>query len=161
MRRLLRALPGPRLAAGGSLAWAAAMAASALWHVWQTGWRDDGAVAAVALLAAAGGLLAFVPAHAATGLLSAGRGHGARVAAAVLSFAVLTAGLTAALFALHYRLYYAAWHAEAFTVEWAFQFAFTTANAGYQFAVLGLRLYLPIGLAALLAVSFLYARLPR
>lgn len=41
------------------------------------------------------------------------------------------------------------------TVIWFFQFAFTSASAVYQFAVLGVRHYLPFGLILLIAASIL------
>ncbi|MNY76595.1 hypothetical protein D3C86_2162310 [compost metagenome] len=57
------------------------------------------------------------------------------------------------LFALDYRAFYARWHADAGTRAWLYQFAFTSLVAFYQFLVLGIRLYLPVGGAALLAAS--------
>lgn len=64
----------------------------------------------------------------------------------------------ARLFALQYRSYYAEWHASAFTPTWAFEFAFTMLTALYQFVVLGMRLYFPLGFAALVAASIWFAR---
>ena len=46
-------------------------------------------------------------------------------------------------------------------VTWTLQLVFTTLGALYQFAVLGLRLLLPFGLAALIAAGVWFARLPR
>jgi hypothetical protein len=69
--------------------------------------------------------------------------------------------MTAALYALQYRLYYSAWHAETFSVTWALQLVFTALAALYQFAVLGVRLFLPLGFAALFAVAIWFARRPR
>jgi hypothetical protein len=79
-------------------------------------------------------------------------------AVAFLSFAFATAAVTGGLFALQYREYYAEWHADAFTRIWFLQFTHTIAAALYQFAVLGLRLFFPFGFAALLVVSFWFAR---
>jgi hypothetical protein len=62
---------------------------------------------------------------------------------AVSALCALTIGITAGLFALEYRNFYAQWHAPAFSRLWFFEQFFTLAGAYYQFAVLGLRLYLP------------------
>ena len=78
-----------------------------------------------------------------------------------MSLAVATVAVTAGFFALQYRDYYAEWHAEAFTRIWFLQFAHTLAAALYQFAVLGLRLFFPLGFVALLVASFWFARRAR
>ena len=69
--------------------------------------------------------------------------------------------MTGGLYALDYRAYYAEWHADTFTRIWFLQFAHTIAAALYQFAVLGLRLFFPVGFAALLVASFWFARRAR
>lgn len=80
-----------------------------------------------------------------------------RFAAAFLFLGCGTAAFTALLFALQYRQFYSQWHAPFGTVIWFLQFAFTSASAVYQFAVLGIRHYLPFGLIALIAASVLHA----
>ncbi|RUW22679.1 hypothetical protein EOA34_20760, partial [Mesorhizobium sp. M4B.F.Ca.ET.013.02.1.1] len=62
------------------------------------------------------------------------------------------------LFALQYRSYYAEWHAPAFTIRWAFELVFTMLTALYQFVVLGIRLYFPLGFIALVAAGIWFAR---
>lgn len=84
-----------------------------------------------------------------------------RFAAAFLFLGAGTAALTALLFALHYRQFYAQWHQPFGTLIWFFQFAFTSASAVYQFAVLGIRHYLPFGLILLIGASILHARRSR
>ena len=74
-------------------------------------------------------------------------------AAYFLGLSLATIGITAPLFAFDYRQYYSTWHEEAFTVTWMFQFVFTTAGALVQFAVLGVRLYFPLGFLALFVAS--------
>lgn len=93
--------------------------------------------------------------------MSRGRGTEAAFAAAFVSLAATTVAVTALLYALQYRSYYAEWHAEAFTLTWAFQFVFTGLVALYQFAVLGIRLYFPVGLTALFAAALWFARSSR
>lgn len=75
-----------------------------------------------------------------------------------LCLAAGTIGTTAFLFALDYRTFYAQWHAMTGTRTWLFQFAFTSLAAFYQFLVLGVRLYLPLGAVALVATGLLLAR---
>ena len=82
-------------------------------------------------------------------------------AAAFLAFTVATIGITAALYALQSRSYYAQWHEPAFTITWCFQLVFTLLATVYQFAVLGLRLYFPVGFVALLVLSGWFARSAR
>jgi hypothetical protein len=91
-------------------------------------------------------------------------GHGApietRFAAYVLWLSVGTMAMTAFLFALDYRIFYSRWHAPFGSMIWMFQFAYTGASAVYQFAVLGSRLFLPLGLLFVLATSSYLARRP-
>ena len=65
--------------------------------------------------------------------------------------------MTSAIFAVIFRQYYAQWHGDPFTRIWLVQLVFTTASALYQFAVLGIRLYLPVGVIFLFAASWLLA----
>ncbi|MBN9070823.1 MAG: hypothetical protein J0H34_04310 [Rhizobiales bacterium] len=149
------------LAAGGTVLWSLAAALCAGWSLYAQGWQADDEARQVILVFLAGGALAFAPAFGLARLLSRGKPASAAFAAFFLSLACGTIGLTAALYAFDYRLYYAQWHDAPFTKLWAIQFAFTVAGALYQFALFGLRLYLPFGLAALFAASLWFARLPR
>lgn len=106
----------------------------------------------------AGGAVAWPLALFFSRLAATGRTADARFAAAFLSLTVCTVLGTAFLFAMQYRIFYAQWHAPFGTVTWAFQFVFTTAGAFYQFAVMGLGLFLPLGLAALLAMALWLVR---
>ncbi len=137
------------------------MMASALFALHAEGWQTAAKAREIAAVYLAGAFAAFVPALWLGRLLSAGRTGEAAFAALFLSLGIMTIGLTAAIYALDYRSYYTEWHAPAFSVTWAFQFVFTVAGALYQFAVLGLRLYLPFGLLALFAAALWFARLPR
>ena len=115
----------------------------------------------MAALYAFGAAIAFPLGLMLARFVSLGRSAEAAFAAAFLGFSLSTVGVTAMLFAFDYRQYYATWHDELFTITWAFQFAFTTANALIQFAALGVRLFFPIGFIALLAASLWFARSPR
>ena len=159
-RWLIAALPSWRVALAGSLVWAIAMAASAALALWLDGWETPSRIGQLTLVYALGGALAFAPALYLARLLSRGR-RDAGFAAAFLSFSVGSIGFISLIFALHYRLYYATWHGEAFSLEWIFQFIFTTLASLYQFLVLGVRLFFPLGLAAVFAVSLWHARAER
>ncbi|GAC1041009.1 hypothetical protein thsrh120_10130 [Rhizobium sp. No.120] len=86
------------------------------------------------------------------------RPTGARFAAFFLALSIGTVAMTAFLFAMDYRWFYSRWHAPFGSLIWIFQFLFTSASAVYQFAVLGLTLFLPFGLLCLIVVSAYLAR---
>ncbi|HTV70998.1 MAG TPA: hypothetical protein VMF90_20915 [Rhizobiaceae bacterium] len=151
--QLRAALPPFRQSLVGALLWAAAMAASAALGLSMRGWETPASFGAVVSLFAAGGAVAFPIALFLARLLGLRRRREAAFAGAFLSFSIVTIGVTAFSFALIYRLYYARWHEEMFTIIWAFQLFFTVAAALAQFAVLGIRLFFPLGFAALFAVS--------
>ncbi len=77
------------------------------------------------------------------------------------AFLPLRSALTGGLFALQYRSYYAQWHEPALTIAWSIQFVHTVATAFYQFIVLGIRLYFPLGFIALALASIWFARQQR
>jgi hypothetical protein len=72
-----------------------------------------------------------------------------------------TIGITALLYALEYREFYAKWHSEAFSRIWFFEQAFTILVAFYQFAVLGIRFYLPLAPLILILTSSILLRSTR
>lgn len=141
-----------------TLGWSAFMAASAALSLSLSGWQTQAHIARVALLFGLGGLFAFPPAILLAGWLG-GRWTGTRrFALAMVALAVATISVTAMLYALQYRLYYSEWHDNVFTVRWMFEVGFTTLAALYQFAVLGMRHFLPLGLVGLAVVSIGFAR---
>ncbi|BCH25529.1 hypothetical protein MesoLjLc_54590 [Mesorhizobium sp. L-8-10] len=156
-----RAVPpvGPALA--GAALWAAIMAASATHGIWLRTWQTPYKVQAVALLFAVGGAVGFPVGLFLARLFGMGRRREAAFAAALIGFSAATVASTALAYALVYRSYYAAWHAEPLSLTWLFQLIFTTLGATGQFAVLGLRLYFPIGFAAMLAAALWFVRKPR
>jgi hypothetical protein len=137
------------------------MGASALMVLVFENWETAQKIRSVAALFALGGAVAFPLGLALARFLSYRQRYEAAFAAAFLSFAFATAGVTGGLYALDYRAYYSEWHADTFTRIWLLQFAHTFAAALYQFAVLGLRLFFPVGFAALLVVSYWFARRAR
>lgn len=153
-----RCLPPLGAIVVGAACWVLVMVASATLAVWLRGWQTPEKYQTIAVLFGSGAALGFPLALYAARLLSAGRSSEAAFAAMFLALSLSTLGTTALLFALDYRAYYASWHEEFGTVTWVFQFVFTMAAALVQFAVLGVRMFLPLGLAALFIVSLWFAR---
>jgi hypothetical protein len=153
-----RSLPPLVPALIGSACWALVMTASALVGTWSQGWLSPEKFEAVAKLYALGAALAFPIGLTAARFAALGRPPQAAFAAAFLGLSLATVGITGALFALDYRNYYATWHEDFLTITWAFQFVFTAAAALVQFAVLGVRLFFPIGFVALFLASLWFAR---
>lgn len=121
-------------------------------------WETPQKIRSVAALFALSGALAFPLGLILARFMAHGRGRESAFAVAFLSLAFATACMTGVLYALDYRAYYAEWHADVFTRTWFLQFAHTFAAALYQFTVLGLRLFFPLGFVALLAASLWFAR---
>ena len=137
------------------------MGASALVNLWLDDWETPAKIRFVALLFAAGGALAFPVGLFAARLVSLERHWEVALAAAFVCLLAATITFTGGLFALQYRSYYAEWHEPAFSLTWALQFVFTMLTALYQFVVLGIRLYFPLGFIALALASVWFARQQR
>lgn len=157
-RRFSSSFPDGRTALLGSLIWALLAASSVALSLWLGGRQTAQSYLAPCLIFAVSAACAFVPALILAGWISAGRGREAAFAAMFVCLAALTIAATAFGYAAHYRIYYAQWHADAFTVEWLYQLVFTGLASLVQFAVLGLRHYLPVGLPALFVVSYWFSR---
>ena len=147
-----------RMASFGALLWGVMMGASALINLLLDDWETPDKIRFVTLLYGAGGALAFPVGLFLARLFSRDRHWEVALAAAFVSLLAATLAFTGALFALQYRSYYAEWHAPAFTLTWAFEYVFTMLTALYQFVVLGIRLYFPLGFIALTAASIWFAR---
>ncbi|WP_292103288.1 hypothetical protein [Mesorhizobium sp.] len=155
------ALPSARTAFAGALVWGLTMGASALVNLLLYDWETPAKIRFVTLIYAAGGALAFPVGLFLARLVSRGRHWEVAFAAAFVALLVATLAFTGGLFALQYRSYYAEWHAPAFTIRWAFELVFTMLTALYQFVVLGIRLYFPLGFIALVAAGIWFARQQR
>jgi hypothetical protein len=159
--RLRRSVPTLATALAGSACWALVMATSALAGIWRDGWETGTKFQMIAMLFGLGAALAFPLGLTLARFVSLGKSAEATFAAHFLGLLLSTIGVTGALFALDYRQYYSTWHEEMFTVTWMFQFVFTMLGALGQFAVLGIRLFFPLGFAALVLASLWFARRAR
>lgn len=142
----------------GAIGWGAAMAISAQASLW----LSIGALTvhywSLTALTFVGAALAWPLSLASSRFIAHGRSREAAFAASFLCLTVFTLGVTSVMFAFLFRQFFAQWHGDPFTKLWLVQFIFTFASGLYQFAVLGLRLYLPLGFVFLFAASILLAR---
>ncbi|OCP03942.1 hypothetical protein BC374_26195 [Ensifer sp. LC13] len=151
--RFARSVPAARELVIGASLWGAAMTLSAWFGLWLRERALTFHLSELLVLFGVGALMAWPPSLFLARFAALERRIETRFAAYLFFLALGTIGMTAMLFALDYRAFYAQWHAPVGTRTWLFQFAFTTAIAFYQFLVMGLRLYLPVGGAILLGVS--------
>ncbi|MEP3438717.1 MAG: hypothetical protein ABJN75_18340 [Hoeflea sp.] len=141
----------------GAIGWGAAMALSAQAAIWlsMAGLTDH--YWSITALVFSGAVLAWPLSLACFRFIAFRRSREAVFAAAFVCLSIFTLGVTACLFAVIYRNFYAQWHGDPFTKLWLLQLAFTSAAALYQFAVIGVRLYLPLGVVFLFAASLMLA----
>ncbi|MCY0095371.1 hypothetical protein [Hoeflea ulvae] len=142
----------------GAIGWGAAMALSAQASLWLSTAALTSHYWSLTALAFFGAALAWPFSLACCRFISYGRAREAAFAAAFLCLTIFTIGVTSVTFALVYRTFYAQWHGDPFTMLWLMQLVFTIGAALYQFAVQGLRLYLPLGVVFLFAASVLLAK---
>lgn len=154
-QRLADALPpvGPTIA--GALLWGCGMALSL-----HTGLEIamEGLTShrtALLTLYFAGGVLSFPLAYYFVRFAALDKTAETRFSAAFVALTVATLGCTAALSALAY------WSNETATIGRVSQLAVASAAAIYQFAVIGTRYYLPLGVLLLVAASLWLARTTR
>ncbi|MBY5822475.1 hypothetical protein HFN54_08190 [Rhizobium leguminosarum] len=149
--------PYPDLIAG-ALLWGMQMLAAAMLGLYLRNGLQTSRLAEIAALYFAGGLFAWPFALPVARFLAYGRPLETRFAAFFVTLTAATILMTAFLFAMEYRMFYSRWHAPFGSIVWAFQFVFTSISAVYQFLVIGLRLFLPLGLVCLVASSYHLAK---
>lgn len=154
-------MPGWRPALLGGLIWAIVAIACAFTGLKLGGWQTVEKLESVALLYGFSAFIAFPVAVWIARLLSLDRSADVAFAAFFVTLAMATISLTAAVFGLQYRFYYAEWHATPFSKIWLIQFIHTVGGAVFQFAVLGVRLYFPLGFAALFVAGLWFRRTAR
>lgn len=142
-----------------ALIWAAAMAATgAASLLWTRDWALDGQARLLIGIFAAGGLIGFPAARLLLGMVPDRWTSTRRFSSAFILIGAATVGFTALFFALQFRAYYAQWHSDHASTRLLFETVFTILSAFYQFLVLGLRLYIPFGLLALIVAAWAYAQ---
>ncbi|PDS67724.1 hypothetical protein CO653_05520 [Rhizobium anhuiense] len=158
MDRLRAARPPYSDLIAGALLWGMQMLAAAMLGLYLRNGLETSRLAELATLYFLGGLLAWPFALPAARFLAYGKPPEARFAAFFVMLIAATIAMTAFLFAMEYRLFYSRWHAPFGSFVWAFQFVFTSISAVYQFLVIGLRLFLPLGLVCLVVSSYHLAK---
>lgn len=154
-QRLLHALPSTSLALAGPIAWGGAMALSCIIGLYLRHGGETDYFWRIVFYYFAGAFLAFIPALLLARYIAFQKPATARFSAFALCLCLGTYGITALLFALQYRVFYAQWHEPFLTRIWFFQQIFTIAGAAYQFTVIGLWLYFPVGIVCLFITSFI------
>ena len=158
MNRLRAAWPPLSELFIGAPLWGAQMLVSAMAGLYLRNRMETSHVLDLALLYFGGGLLSWPFNLIAGRYFALRREMETRFAAFFLAMTTGTILMTAFLFAMDYRIFYSRWHSPLGSVIWMFQFVFTGASAVYQFLVLGLGLFLPVGLVCLLATSYALAK---
>lgn len=153
-------LPRFRESVIGALCWGMAMAASMWAGLWLRNHAVSGKANELDLIFFAGAAIAWPFIMFIASFLARGRGIVVRLTVSAIVLMLGTSGMTAFIFSQQYRHFYAQWHARFPSITWLFQFTETTISAVYQFTVLGLGLYFPLGYAFLtLATLWLMRRL--
>ena len=152
-RRLVQTRPSLREVVIGSPLWGLTMAASAIATLYLRNGAETSRLFEIFLLFFAGGMIAWPCSLAFARAAVFEHRRETRFAAFFFCLTVCTIALTAFLFAMDYRQFYTRWHAAPGTLIWAYQFVFTSLAAAYQFVVMGIRLYMPFGFAALVLAS--------
>ena len=142
----------------GALGWGAAMALSTQAALWLSMAAITEHYWSLTALTFGGAALAFPLSLMAFRFIAFKRSREVAFAAAFLCLTIFTIGVTSLVFAIIYRNFYAQWHGDPFTRLWMYQLIFTAASALYQFAVIGVRFYLPLGVLFLFAASLMLAR---
>lgn len=151
-------VPPLSLYLGGAFGWGLLMAACAFVSLVMHGRWQTFHLEKLLAIYFAGGLAAWPIVLPVARFLTRRRTVETRFAAHFALLSLGTIAITAFLFAMDYRLFYAQWHQPFGTRIWLYQFVFTLLGAAYQFVVMGLGLYLPVGLPILAGASLWLAR---
>ncbi|MDE1993908.1 MAG: hypothetical protein KGI75_15505 [Rhizobiaceae bacterium] len=159
--RLKTSVPSVRYLLLGALFWGMVMTGSAFASLYMRNGLLTSHLPALAVVYFLGGALSWPFMLPLARRLARSRPFETRFAAYFLALSLGTVAMTAFLFAMDYRWFYARWHEPFGTLIWVLQFLFTSASAVYQFAILGLGLFLPFGFMFLAATSLYLARQTR
>lgn len=141
-----------------SILWGVAMTFSTLTSLWfSTGWQTSH-LAKIIILVLFSSILAYPLARFALYILDRKKRFETQLAGSFFCLTIATVGMTAAAYSLNYWNFYVQWHGPTFSKIWIWQFFFTNLGALYQFAVIGLKFYLPFGIIFLTLASWLIAR---
>ena len=138
-----------------AVAWGSMMATSAAWSLLVVFDRNiDQQFVTLVAIYFAGASAAFLPTGPITLRLVRRWPRAWRFAAIAAGLAAATLLFTAGVLALEHRVYFAQWHERPLSRIWFAQQFYTAVGSTYQYAVIGIRHYLPLGPVFLLATSW-------
>ena len=144
---------------GESFLWGALMTAAAYFSLMSEQARVFGPrVMTILALYFAGGAIGYLFAFPVVRWLKKRISPRQRLIIAILLLGGFTLAATAGVLALNYRTYYAEWHEAAYSIHWVYQQIFTVLGSTYQYLVIGIRLYWPLGPAFLLIAGWWMTR---
>lgn len=134
------------------------MALSAAFSLWFSNGLLTSHLPIILLMCFATSMIGYILAMLAVRIFVRKKSFETRFAGYFFFLIIMTIGCNVVFYSLDYWHFYTQWHAPFLSKTWVYQFMYTNAGAFYQFAVLGLKLYLPLGLVFLTITSFLKAK---
>lgn len=156
--RLIAALPPICDVKRGMLLWSFAMIMTCQAGIWFFMGGISGKSMQLSAIFFLGGLLAWPFGVYGARILGLGGSTFARFAASFFSLTATTMAATALIFSQQYRSFYAQWHFPILSRIGMHQFVETSASAVFQFLILGVRLYFPLGIVFFILASLWLAR---
>lgn len=141
-----------------SLLWGIAMALSAAFSLWRSVGLLTSHLPTILLMSFATSVIGYLLAVLAVRIFVRRQSFQTRFAGYFFFLIIMTIGCNVLFYSLNYWHFYTQWHAPFLTRTWAWQFIYTNAGALYQYAVLGLLLYLPLGLIFVTFASYFKAK---
>lgn len=131
---------------GESVAWGVLTTVAALFALVSEQAREFGPrVVTILAVYFVGGVIGYPFAFAATHWFARRFSAHFKLLFAVAALAGFTLAATAGILAFDYRAYYAEWHDAFFSRDWFYQQFYTALGSTYQYLVIGIRLYWPLG----------------
>lgn len=144
---------------GEGLLWGAMMTAAAYFSLVSEHARALGPrVMTILAVYFAGGAIAYLFAFSVTHWLARHLSPRVTPLVAIMALGGFTLAATAGILAFDYRAYYAQWHEAAFSGDWFYQQFYTVLGSTYQYLVIGVRLYWPLGPVFLLLAGWWMTR---
>ena len=138
--------------------WACLMLISASFSLWQSNGFLTSHSTSILFLVFFSAFIAFPLAMVTLHILDRHKRFETQLAGCFLFLTIATIGITAVAYSLNYWSFFHQWHGALFSRLWAWQFFYTNLGALYQFAVIGLRLFMPLGIIFLCLMSYFIAQ---
>jgi hypothetical protein len=138
--------------------WACLMLISASFSLWQSNGFLTSHLSSILILVFFSALIAYPLAIVTLHILDRHKRFETQLAGSFLFLTIATSGVTAIVYSLNYWNFFHQWHSAPFSRLWAWQFFYTNLGALYQFAVMGLGLFMPLGIIFLCLISVYIAQ---